>query len=545
MGETDAVRAFLREVAETAGEFASPQVAVLAQRGRRAHRARQGLAISGSVALVIALSVVLTQVLERSRSSAPSAPSPAPPVGVSQLTGYRWNTLPPAPITARAYPASAWTGSQMLVWGGSSFDRTGMLFADGAAYTPATRSWQRLPSSPLAGRVQPANTWVDGRLVIWGGQGTGVALTDGATYTPKTGRWQRMPSAPGLSGFNARAYPANGRVIVLDTSQDGNSEAIQAAEYNPDANSWSPLPSLTRPDGRVLNYYAAVATDTQVLAWVGGGQRPWVLDLTTQRWAQARYGGTRYPSAQPIWTGSTVIVPTQTDFVCWGFTSCPIGEDARPGLAINPGSGEQTSIATGPLAAGTGDYVWTGAALLALDNRATIGNNHGPTLRLGDTAAWNPGTNHWTRLARAPIATSATGAVVWTGTEAIIWGITNNAPAPTASGIEFTSPTHSPTPSPPMAVTGRIEGKLIISPPFAKPYPTSGTIVISGPRHITLTVGKSGAFVATLPTGSYTVIGHTARYIVNGRQGDCITENRTTTVRADETTQATVTCLEK
>lgn len=39
----------------------------------------------------------------------------------------------------------------------------------------------------------------------------------------------------------------------------------------------------------------------------------------------------------------------------------------------------------------------------------------------GDTAAWDPATNKWTELARAPLA-GQDPVTVWTGTSLLLWG---------------------------------------------------------------------------------------------------------------------------
>jgi hypothetical protein len=102
------------------------------------------------------------------------------------------------------------------------------------------------------------------------------------------------------------------------------------------------------------------------------------------------------------------------------------------------------------------------------------------------------------------------------------------------------SPSATPT-----GATGRIEGTLQISPPLGQhQHPTPGTIVISGPAHLTSRVARDGRFDITVPTGRYTIIGHSPRFIVNGRQGDCLTQNPAV-VTADATTHVTVTCTEK
>src|SRR5204863_2676678 len=107
-------------------------------------------------------------------------------VSASLLASGHWETLPPAPIVARQSPSVVWTGQEMLVWGGASGIRQDILHADGAAYNPRSRTWRRLPTAPLTARQYPAAAWTGTEMVIWGGysNAAGSATNDGAAYNP-------------------------------------------------------------------------------------------------------------------------------------------------------------------------------------------------------------------------------------------------------------------------------------------------------------------------------------------------------------------------
>jgi hypothetical protein len=90
---------------------------------------------------------------------------------------------------------------------------------------------------------------------------------------------------------------------------------------------------------------------------------------------------------------------------------------------------------------------------------------------------------------------------------------------------------------------GEIRGLLLISPPMSAEHVSSGSIVITGTRVFTITVGDSGRFTASVPPGNYTVIGHSPEY--GGNEGDCITQSGPVTVRQHRTVSVRVRCLEK
>ena len=79
-----------------------------------------------------------------------------------------WSQMAPSPLSARWYPGSAWTGTELLVWGGlagESFS-TGQL-GDGAAYNPRSRAWRMLPPAPIGPRA-PLSVWTGKELIVWG-----------------------------------------------------------------------------------------------------------------------------------------------------------------------------------------------------------------------------------------------------------------------------------------------------------------------------------------------------------------------------------------
>lgn len=141
---------------------------------------------------------------------------------------------------------------------------------------------------------------------------------------------------------------------------------------------------------------------------------------------------------------------------------------------------------------------------------------------------------------RARLPLTVAGAVVLVAALALVLTVfTGRA----SDNTNTTPPGHS---SPPRAIaTGDVQGTLLIVPPIRHQYPTSGTIIINGPHHLKRHVGAGGGFSVTLPPGRYTIIGHTSKFIVNGREGDCTTQTSPTVVRARLAIHVTVLCSEK
>lgn len=81
----------------------------------------------------------------------------------------------------RSAPGLAWTGSTLLIWGGLLTEGgTERVPPHGLAYDPGRRRWTGLATSPLRGRAHPVVAWTGRQLLVWGGDGQ----TTGAAWSP-------------------------------------------------------------------------------------------------------------------------------------------------------------------------------------------------------------------------------------------------------------------------------------------------------------------------------------------------------------------------
>jgi hypothetical protein len=124
------------------------------------------------------------------------AGTPPPPARVGfalDPATNRWRSLP-AMDAGRTGAAAVWTGTKLLLWGGSaSPSGTPRVTAPahGLAFDPRTNRWSTLPAGPLLGRVDPTAVWTGRQLLVWGGSmpkrpaGSGTHyFTDGGSFTP-------------------------------------------------------------------------------------------------------------------------------------------------------------------------------------------------------------------------------------------------------------------------------------------------------------------------------------------------------------------------
>jgi hypothetical protein len=136
----------------------------------------------------------------------------------------RWRPLPPAPIGARSYAATVWTGTEMLVWGGGSPD--GGMRADGAAFDPRTNTWRMIASQPGVGATRPVATWTGTEMLVVSSINAPSATT---AYNPTTDRWRRLAAPPGAL---AMPYPQGvwtGKELVLLLWPNGSTAGVGPA----------------------------------------------------------------------------------------------------------------------------------------------------------------------------------------------------------------------------------------------------------------------------------------------------------------------------
>lgn len=239
-------------------------------------------------------------------------PEPEPDAG--------WQALPESPLSPRTDAQAFWTGSSVLVIGGSD-DVTCPPFADcvdrepplkdGAAYDLETGTWTELPDAPVPmGYVSGAV--VEGTLYAW------VPSFDVPSaflsYAPGDPDWVEHPQPPFDADSSMALVAAGDRVIAYQTTQE---VAVQPdLIYDPEADSWTELPldpltpafdrQMVWTDGRlVLLAHELVAQPNSERPSIVEAAR---LDLEGGTWQ-------RYPDSEILggpwrWTGDRLVNPT-------------------------------------------------------------------------------------------------------------------------------------------------------------------------------------------------------------------------------------------
>jgi hypothetical protein len=104
--------------------------------------------------------------------------------------------LDPGPLSARAEAALAWTGEELMVWGGNieAFNQglqgPDRSYGDGAVYDPASGRWRAMAEGPLPTSAEAPHAVATDRGVVIA-RGASVAL-----WRPKTNSWRKLEDAP-------------------------------------------------------------------------------------------------------------------------------------------------------------------------------------------------------------------------------------------------------------------------------------------------------------------------------------------------------------
>jgi N-acetylneuraminic acid mutarotase len=353
------------------------------------------------------------------------------------------DTWRPSPIDSRSGHTAVWTGSEMIVWGGSG---NSSYLNTGGRYDPATDSWlaTSTANAPIA-RSGHTAVWTGSEMIVWGGISNSSYLNTGGKYNPGTDSWTTTSTGNAPTGrYNHTAVWTGSKMIVwggsgkrppnyLDPDRRSSAQFTPAltptptptatpdigtgGRYDPSTDSWTTTSITNAPIARVS--HAAVWTGGEMIVWGGHNSGGYLntggrYNPTTNNWTatnmvnapDSRSGHTA------VWTGGAMIV--------WGGNN---GSSVlNTGGRYNPTTDNwiPTSATSSPSAREFHTAVWTGSEM------TVWGGYDGRDLNTG--GRYNPGTDTWrdTSTVNAPTGRYFHTAV-WSGIEMIVWGGHNDS----------------------------------------------------------------------------------------------------------------------
>lgn len=385
-------------VIKQAGESFEPpwlDARAVTRRGRRRWWLTRAVAATTSLALIAGGAVVATNVDLTGAETTPAVSGPS----------WNWERIPEAPIAPRADPATAWTGDELIVWGGYPLGRQRGL-SDGAAYDPAAGTWEKLPPAPHPD-VQGTSVWTGDELILWGGERED-ARYEGMAFDPEARRWRELPESPYWSPGGHSAVWTGEEMIVW-----GGANSTQfGAAYDPSGNRWREIPR--GPLGSRHGHEAAWVGDA-MLVWGGSpligtpvtiDSDTAAFDPVTDNWV----GGDASPLPPlsvpvSVWTGNELVV-------AGGYAE---NEASRAAAAWAPVKGwreiqpvPQTAGRAIPLTDFDSTPAWTGSEAVFVTANGVL--------------AYDPRAGEWS-IVPAPRGAWRRGATTaWTGDALIVWG---------------------------------------------------------------------------------------------------------------------------
>ena len=194
---------------------------------------------------------------------------PAPVVTPELFTEIAPGTmvdLPGAPIIGRNQSATVWTGTEMIVWGGSAYDPVTdsvPRLTDGAALNLADGTWRIIAASPLSARDTPAAVWTGTEMIVWGGfVGDDIRTYDGAAYNPNTDTWRMLPPVP---------FSMGGGSTIMTMVWTGDEAVVNGAAttvaYHRVTDSWRRLDRTVGAGNAIWTGNAVVWVSTTLTRW--------------------------------------------------------------------------------------------------------------------------------------------------------------------------------------------------------------------------------------------------------------------------------------
>jgi len=353
-------------------------------------------------------------------------------------------------LDARDGHTAVWTGTEMIVWGGSG--ASGLL-QTGHRYDPLTDAWRpvalELAPSP---RFEHTAVWTGHEMIVWGGRGgPGEILAAGGRYNPLADVWRPVAplGAPAARRGHVAAW-AGGRMIVWG-GRDGAGVRGDGGRYNPQTDTWAPTSLTGAPAAR--HAATAVAAGARLIVWGGVGEGPestaspgeeqqlrgdeaaliptpeldsgGIYDPAIDLWTPT--AGLAAPAARQdhsaVWTGSAMVI--------WGGRSG--GANLATGGVYDPASDAWTATSTTGAPEARVDHAaaWTGSTMVVWGGASTFS-------ALASGGRYDPAANTWSPTATTSGVNSSSGATaIWTGGHVVFWGGTNGWDGKLRTGLRY------------------------------------------------------------------------------------------------------------
>jgi len=354
----------------------------------------------------------------------------------NQDTGGRYNpstdswtptTMTPA---GRIGHTAVWTGSEMIIWGGTNIlsDNSRLVnhyLGTGGRFNPVTATWSPVSTNnaPIS-RLGHTAVWTGDEMIVWGGFGMPsnspiflnrpIVLGTGGRYNPTTDQWR--PTEPNGAPTARVGHTAvwTGKEMIVWGGITTNREVLTpflntGARYDPVIDSWTTITSTGGPSARTN--HIAVWTGKEMIVWGGFGVTNNNLrllntggryDPTRNTWTNLPVAGAPFAGQSPaaIWTGEEMII----------WLGVPSGDPRTAGGGrYRPDTDSWFPISRSNAPAFERALIWTGKEMVVWDGQLV--------------GRYDPTFDSWTRRILPGTPAPRTGATaVWTGNSMLLFG---------------------------------------------------------------------------------------------------------------------------
>jgi N-acetylneuraminic acid mutarotase len=220
--------------------------------------------------------------------------------GVFDPVANSWSatTVSGAP-SPRNGASTVWTGSKMVVWGGMIWSPVSQATNTGGQYDPSNDSWTATTTTGAAPPLEwGATVWTGSKMIVWGGNGDptsgGYYSNNGGIYDPSNDSWTRTTTTNAPSNRIGHVGVWTGSKLVVWGGYEGTFNYTNTGGvYDPSNDSWTATSTTGTPPG----LYAAVAfwTGSKMLVWGG----------TPDGWTNTENTGGLYDPGGNSWSATT------------------------------------------------------------------------------------------------------------------------------------------------------------------------------------------------------------------------------------------------
>ena len=146
---------------------------------------------------------------------------------------------------------------------------SGNIPEGGPPCTDDTWTATSITSAP-DGRMLPTAVWTGTEMIVWGGTTDRInGLNTGGRYNPSTDSSTSTGTTNAPIARFAHTAVRTGKEMIVWGGYNNSTRLNTGGRYNPSTDTWTAISTVNVPDGRY--YHTAVWTGSEMIVWGGSG----------------------------------------------------------------------------------------------------------------------------------------------------------------------------------------------------------------------------------------------------------------------------------